>query len=356
MKACFKFSLFLTVVFTASAPAVADDADSLSHYDGEAFLEQLQPRDSVLVADQLRYGFELNEVKAGTGFMFPDYSHGFCEGVDVVSPWIIDTVKVLKGKKKAPELMDVRGSIVVTSFDEGTYDLPPVRIIRISPEGVADTLVFSPKVLDVRTMPVDTASFEVHDIKGQIRYPVEFREVLPYLGGALLLAAIVLAAVWLTRKYIRKKADDLASKEPAHIRALRKLDKFRGDAFWSPEKQKTFYSGITDTLREYIAARFGVSAMEMTTKEIFDSLKGQEIKPELYEEAKDLFERADYVKFAKYVASQSENASVLPVAVKFVTMTYQEEIDSEADKTVENAGQSAGIQVPEARQQANKEE
>ena len=50
----------------------------------------------------------------------------------------------------------------------------------------------------------------------------------------------------------------------------------------------------------------------------------------LYEEAKELFERADYVKFAKYVATQAENASAVPVAVKFVTMTYQEELDAES--------------------------
>ena len=112
--------------------------------------------------------------------------------------------------------------------------------------------------------------------------------------------------------------------------ALRKLDKLRGDSLWVPEKQKLFYSGVTDALREYIVSMFGVPAMEMTTKEIFDNLKGKDIRPDLYEEAKELFERADYVKFAKYVATQAENASAVPVAVKFVTMTYQEELDAES--------------------------
>lgn len=294
---------------------------------GEAFLEQLQPRDSVLIADQLKYGFELDGVSEGTGFKLPDYSEGFCPGVEIVSPWSLDTVSVRKGRKQVPQKMDIRGSVTITSFDEGRYELPPVYVVRISPEGNADTLVFSPKVLDVRTMPVDTAKFAVHDIKGQIQYPLQFRETLPYIGGVLLLAAIISAAVWLTRRYFRKKSEDEASREPAHVRALRKLDKFRGDSYWAPEKQKAFYSGITDALREYIASRFGVSAMEMTTKEIFDGLKGKDIRPDLYEETRELFERADFVKFAKYSASQTENASALPSAVKFVTMTYQEELD-----------------------------
>lgn len=297
---------------------------------GEAFLEQLQPRDSVLVADQLEYGFELQGVEEGTGFMFPDYSKGFCPGVEIVSPWTLDTLDVHKGRRKAPSKLDIRGSVTITSFDEGKYELPPVYIVRISPDGVADTLAFAPKVLDVRTMPVDTASFQIHDIKGQIQYPVEFREVFPYLAGAVVLLLVILAALYFTGKYFRKKSGAEAAREPAHIRALKKLDKFRGDSFWAPEKQKTFYSGVTDALREYIVSRYGVSAMEMTTKEIFDSLKDKDIRPDLYEEARDLFERADYVKFAKYVASQQENASAVPSAVKFVTMTYQEELDAES--------------------------
>jgi hypothetical protein len=111
--------------------------------------------------------------------------------------------------------------------------------------------------------------------------------------------------------------------------ALRELDKYRGDKLWVPEKQKGFYSGVTDALREYLDKRYGVSAMEMTTKEIMDGLKGKDIPDELLTELKDLLERADYVKFAKYVANNDENATVVPFAVRFVTQTYQAEIEKE---------------------------
>jgi hypothetical protein len=120
-------------------------------------------------------------------------------------------------------------------------------------------------------------------------------------------------------------------REPAHIVALRKLDQFRGNRLWAPEKQKLFYSGVTDTLREYIAARYGISAMEMTTAEIFDDMKATDAPEELLREMKELFERADFVKFAKFVASEEDNAAALPVAVRFVTETYQAEIETEAE-------------------------
>ena len=111
--------------------------------------------------------------------------------------------------------------------------------------------------------------------------------------------------------------------------ALRELDKYRGNRLWAPEKQKLFYSGITDTLREYIAARYDIGAMEMTTAEIFKDMRDEDVPQELIAELKELFELADFVKFAKFTASDDDNAKALPTAVRFVTSTYQTELDDE---------------------------
>ena len=152
--------------------------------------------------------------------------------------------------------------------------------------------------------------------------------------GLMALAALLL---WLfTRK---KPAGEQQAAEPAHIRALRRLDKYRGNQFWQPEKQKAFYSGVTDALREYIVSRYGVGAMEMTTAEIFADLRGSDIPADLYEEMKDLFERADFVKFAKFTASDEENAKVLPSAVRFVTATYQRDLEQEIPGQDGNKGE-----------------
>ena len=79
-------------------------------------------------------------------------------------------------------------------------------------------------------------------------------------------------------------------------------------------------------------ARFGVDAPEMTTAELFDALKEEkDISPESYAALKELFERADFVKFAKMIASDADNATVLPLSVKFVTDTYQAELEREKE-------------------------
>ena len=322
--------LFLVMSLPFLSAAQTDTLNGTIIPMGDAFLQPLQERDSVLIADQLIYGISLDGVESGTQFRFPEFRQEKGDAVMILTQWQIDTVKVHRQKKGRPDLLDIKAGIVITSFEEGEYGLPPIAVERISGSMVVDTLVFTPQRLTVKTMPVDTATFEVHDIKGQIRYPLTFMEVLPYLVAGLLLAGLAALAVYLVKRYRRKAYGEDMRRDPAHIIALRKLDKYRGDKLWAAEKQKGFYSGVTDALREYVVARYGISAMEMTTKEIFDDLKGTDIPEDIYAELKSLFERSDYVKFAKYVATNDENASVVPLAVRFVTTTYQADVESQA--------------------------
>ena len=296
---------------------------------GQAFLKPLQQRDSVLIADQFKYGFKLEDTKDVEGLTLQDFSQICNDTLVLVRGWQTDTVSTKKQLKEG--IIDVEWWITVAPFEEGRYELPDIYVVKHTADK-SDTLCFSaPELLEVKTMPVDTATYVPHDIKGQITYPVTLKEVLPYVGGGIaglwLITAIVVLIVYFSKR--KKKAEE--HKDPAHIVALRKLDKYRSDKYWVPEKQKAFYSGITGAVKEYIDERFEIDAPEMTTAELFDALQGRtELTPELYEKMKELFERADFVKFAKYVADDAQNAEALPLCVRFVTSTYQAEIEEEA--------------------------
>ncbi len=293
---------------------------------GPAFLKQLHERDSILVADRLEYGFTLDSVAVGTDFRLPDFSQASNDTLTLVRNWKIDTTKVYRKENMA----DLRASIVVAPFEEGVHQMPPIFVLR-KQGSVIDTLCFEPVEFEVKAIPIDTTTYVPHDIKGQIGYPLTFNEILPWILGLWGLVALGVVAWWLLVSR-RKKNEAAAVKEPAHIVALRKLDKFRGEKYWAPEKQKIFYSGVTDALKEYIEGRFGIDAPEMTTAELFDALKdNKEITPADYDDTKALFEEADFVKFAKHTAGDEENAKVLPVAVRFVTDTYQTSLGEEAE-------------------------
>ena len=296
---------------------------------GPAFLNQLQKRDSILIADQLEYGITLDSVKTGTELGLADFSQASNDTLTLVRNWKLDTLKLFRKSG----MVNIRGSVVIAPFEEGKYELPPV-LVRRKLGNEIDTLAFDGVEMEVKSMPVDTATFVLHDIKGQIQYPVTFKEVLPYLLWGFLLLGFMAVAFSFWRTRVRREKEEKI-KEPAHITALRNLDKFRGNKFWAPEKQKAFYSGVTDTLKTYMEARFGVDAPEMTTAELFDALKSEkDITPELYGETKELFEIADFVKFAKHSAPDEYNAKVVPVAVHFVTDTYQTTLEEEPKEDV----------------------
>ncbi|MBO4434115.1 MAG: hypothetical protein J5769_01510 [Bacteroidales bacterium] len=305
---------------------------------GMPFLNQLQKRDSILIADQLEYGVTIDQASDTVMIGWPQIpSPELMTDIYTIGGWKIDTLNMQKGQIRNYSL---KGSFVIQPFADGVFELPPISVLRLHRDGSVDTLTFRSMPMEVTTIQIDTTTFVPHDIRPQITYPVTFAEVFPWVIGfigAVLLVAIVVCLILIGGG---RRVIGPVYKEPAHITALRKMDKFRSNKYWVPEKQKQFYSGITDALREYIAARYGVGALEMTSAEIFDGLKGSDIPPGLYGELKELFERADFVKFAKYVATDEENATVLPLGVRFVTETYIPEEEEISPRGPEDLGRN----------------
>lgn len=339
------FLALLTVIMIfIVSPETASAAEK--EQAGKSFIKQEIKRDSLLIADPIRYGFSLKGIRPGTTFMMQDLKTAMPDSVEFISDWKLDTVafngsknwkrkwkkyqnKLEKGQKVSDAFLDIDGYVTITAFDEGKYNLPPISVLK-SESGNVDSLIFAASSVEYKTMPVDTATFKPHDLKQQFNYPITMKEVTPYLGATLLFALLVALLVHFIKKRMKREQAQ-QQKEPPHIIALRKLDKLRGDKFWKPEKQKLFYSEATDALREYISSRYDVDALEMTTPEIIAAMKDKDLIPDLYEGMKELFQRADYVKFAKYVAADEENAKVLPFAVRFVTTTYQSELADSLD-------------------------
>lgn len=327
--------------------AFCADADAQT----ESFLRQHPQRDSILIGDHLEYGFRLEGIEDGTVLGFPKLEESTFV---LVEDW---TEKILKTRSQGeglPDLLDIEASIKVAAFDEGVYELPPIVIGRATPDGKVDTLIFDPIKVEIKTVQIDTTSFQPHPMGGVIQTPFNWEEfifttkeiwsnyiaLLPTLLIIKWVIMLIIVGICIWMIYERKNkvqsgSEALAS-EPAHIVALRKLDAFRSNAMWVPEKQKAFYSGVTDALREYISRRYGIGAMEMTTAELFQAVKTVEGFPtDMMDELKGLFETADFVKFAKFVASDEDNASAVPKAVRFVMQTYQ----SELDKIAQAAGE-----------------
>ena len=306
-----------------------------------SFLEQLQERDSLLLADQLRYGVRIYRLEENTR-LTPSWEDNIMlsDSLMVVRDWHIDTISAYEAAP-GDVRSDIELSVQLTSFDAARYHLPGIVVERWFKDGVVDSLVFAGEDIEYFTIPVDTATFQVHPLKAQIEYPVTFVEILPYLGGAILLVLLVVLAVFLIRRYLSRRDEAVLKREPAHIVALRKLDAYRGDKGYDPcynvncsqsrhkKSKMPYFPVFCAFFTNMFHTRYGVSALEMTTRELFVALKDAEMDLTLKTALQKLFETADFVKFAKMTLPREENASVVPFAVQFVTATYEQQLKEE---------------------------
>lgn len=290
--------------------------------------ESVLDRDTILIGDQILWRFPIPESywDRDTLLTFPQVPNPLIEGVEALSPITMDAQHIKKRKAA------VEASIRLTSFDSGDYALPymPLYVKRLN--GGVDTLWFKGPLLNVKTFPIDTASYTAFDIKPQMIYPITAGEVFMCLGIVLGVVALVWLIVWLVRR--RKKNLPFFGppkpKEPAHVVALRSLDKIKQQELWKAHKIKAYYTQLTDTLRVYLCDRWGIQAMEQTSAEMLGALQQEHLAKETLQEISEMLTVSDLAKFAKYVPSDDENVGALQQAVRFVTATarYEETPDN----------------------------
>jgi hypothetical protein len=174
--------------------------------------------------------------------------------------------------------------------------------------------------LDVHEPPEAAKAQDVKDIKGP-------RSARPLLWPFLLLAALI-AAVWYWgtwRKQRQAAAEAMAgpppdTRPPEEI-AESELSALEASNAWAEDRYKEFYGALTEILRRYLERRFAFPATRETTSEIYRRLRKLELDRRLPAVFKDLFDRADLVKFSKIPAQDRWGDSDLAAARRLVRET-----------------------------------
>lgn len=225
----------------------------------------------------------------------------------------------------------------LAAFDEGVYSLGRAQVLYAD-KNIVDTLYADePLQVKVATFQIDSTSHAIFDIKPQKSLPFRFGEISGYLLWALLALVLVgLAAyglkVWLNRHGRRFR--DLfkpAPPLPPHVVAISALEELHNRKLWQNNKHKLYYSGLSDILRTYLAGRFGVGAMEMTTDEIVEAIRTLELPQKSSMDLVAVLRDADLVKFAKAMPEAEENEDAYNKAYYFVEETKPVEEQPEED-------------------------
>jgi hypothetical protein len=268
---------------------------------------------TIVIGDQVKLRIEVDQPQK-TKVQFPAFKDTINSKIEVIKTFKSDTIK--NGDK-----LHITQEFLVTSFDSGDHYVAPIAFpFEMGP--IKDTLRSVALHLRVLTLPVDTTK-DIRDIKPPYRARIGFAEIWPFL--LILLAAVLLGfGIWFLIKKLKKEPVFLQRKtfEPAHIIAIRDLDKLRGEKLWQSGKTKLYYTRLTEIIRLYIENRFNVKALEMTSDEIIGELKDAILQEtENIALAQKIFTTADLVKFAKSQPLPDENEVSMLDAYQFVNNT-----------------------------------
>jgi hypothetical protein len=215
----------------------------------------------------------------------------------------------------------IRQDILITSFDSALYLLPPLKVI----DG-PDTIYSNQVALKVSTIPVNTDNpEEFFDIKEVWKPPFVLADYYPWIFGVLIALFLICVVGYIIQRIRNQKPLVPFRREvpklPPHEQAIMELNRIKQRKLWQQGRSKEYYTSITEIVRRYIVARFGINAMEMTSGEILDIIKRNSEADSAYENLRQILQLADFVKFAKWNPLPDENDLSMMNAYLFVNQT-----------------------------------
>jgi hypothetical protein len=274
----------------------------------------------IYIGDQIKFSVTVDQPSSAR-LSLPFFKDTLCKNIDILSGPVVDTLSTQAGRIRIIQ------KYLVSSFDSGFYQIPPVYAETKNESGLKRFYsdYSQLRVMRVNIAPADT-TLKIYDIIKPYRAPITLGEILPWVLVVLVLAVIG----WAVYKYLKKLKNSKKGTEPviipdpAHIIAFRELERLRDEKLWQQGEIKTYYTRLTEILRQYLENRYKVYSLEMTTYETLEELLKTGFKKDSsYNQLKTVLTSADLVKFAKHNPEPSENESHFQNSWDFVLITKE---------------------------------
>lgn len=299
------------------------------------------------------------EIPDGTNAVFPQFVEAIAKGVEYVSA-VRTPDSTLPDGRIAQTLL-----VTITSFEAGQYQIPPLTLQYRRAGDASDAAPLSvqslPLALTVTTVRVDSAQ-GFKDIKSPLELPITFAEVWPFVAAGVVLLAAIAVLVYYLRTRPAKEAEPVTilPPRPPHEIALEELERLRAARLWQQGNVKEFHTQVSEIIRAYLERSYGIPALETTTDETVQQFRTRawmrsaavpatssvasvapsatattmrerpaSFVPGASEVLREVLQKADLVKFARYEALPEENEKSLNLAFEFVNMTMPLEAVSE---------------------------
>lgn len=258
--------------------------------------------------------FPLLEIAKNRGYA------GVCgDSVEIRQALKCDTTDLGSGR------IQLNLDVPVQSFDSGYYKLPGLLYVCGRDTVFANSLTL--KVNPVQGVTADSQISPFTDVLDPDNKSVF--DVLPdwIVDWWWVYVLIILLCVggYLWHKN-RKPQDVVVVIKPKSIpkpwdEALRQLESLKQLKLWESGRDKEYFTKLTDLLRKYLDRRFGINAMEMTSRQIMDTLRDMPQVKDKREFVRQILDIADFVKFAKVRPLPDDNTQAFENAVSFVKNT-----------------------------------
>lgn len=251
---------------------------------------------------------------------------GVCgDSIELRTSYKTDTMELGSGR------IQINYQIPLQAFDSGTYRLPEFVYVSESDSARSNALTLNVVSVNVSADDPIAGFAKVAEPEG-----AQFFDFVPdwladFWWVILIVLLSVVAFIWGMRRY--KKEGTVLPKKPEptpYEVAITGLRKLKEKKLWEQGMEKEYFTDLTDILRVYLDKRFGINAMEMTTREIMDNLYNSDVKDKR-DYMRQILNVADFVKFAKVRPLPADNIAAYDNAVKFVEETKPVPVEKQAE-------------------------
>lgn len=261
------------------------------------------------------------------------------DSIELRAPSKIDSVN-------SANSITINYDIPLQAFDSGYYKLPEFVFVNGK-----DTLKSNSLALKVYPVQAN-AEDKIYDYASVAdpENPSIFDSVPDWLLNFwwlwISIALLIIVFLYAIRKYRNQGYIIPKKPQPSPYEvAISSLNKLKAKKLWEQGLEKDYFTELTEILRIYLEKRFGINAMEMTSRQILSSLRDNNEIADKREYFRQILNMADFVKFAKVRPLPDDNIKAFDNALKFVEETKPVEVTDPFDdsaRDLHNAHKSNG--------------
>ena len=261
------------------------------------------------------------DVTAGNrSFEWPAWQDTIPGGLEILQVLGADTTAI-EGEDGNP-IIRVERTYEITAWDSGYLAIPPTLLVWGT-----DTIASNPLLFNVLLAPPGEPGriAGYADIRRvQWSWQEQIQRWLPGLLAAIATLGLVLFLFrrWRNRPGTAEvQAAPSAPLEPAHILALRELNRIEKEAVWKQGHIKAHHAAVSEVMRTYFERRYNYPAMERSTDELRSGLVHLPVRAQEKELILELLSLTDLVKFAKWSPQVADHQRIIEQGIRFVEVT-----------------------------------